>query len=51
MTATIIFITNYGQRWQMTKQFKNENHLNNFIKYICKTKNYMLDEVYKSINK
>ena len=51
MTATIMFITNYGQRWQMTKQFNNEQHLNNFIKYICKTKNYMLDEVYKSINK
>jgi len=51
MTATIMFITNYGQRWQVTKQFNNDEHLNNFINYICRTKNYMFDEVYRATNK
>lgn len=46
MTATIIFMTNEATRWQVTKQFNNDNHLNNFINYICKKKNYHFDEVH-----
>jgi len=42
---SITFITNFGERWQVTKQFKNDNHLNNFINYICKSKNYICDEI------
>ena len=44
MTATIIFATNKGTKWRVTKQFNNDEHLNNFINYICRTKNYLCDK-------
>lgn len=32
--------------WTLTKEFKDEKHMNNFISYIIRTKGYMLDELY-----
>lgn len=32
--------------WTMTREFKDMRHLDNFIDYICRTKNYSLDEVW-----
>ena len=32
--------------WSMTKEFNDLRHCNNFIKYIERTKGYMLDEVF-----
>lgn len=32
--------------WTVTKDFNNEQHMDNFIAYICRTKGYNLDEVY-----
>lgn len=32
--------------WTLTKEFKDEKHMDNFISYIIRTKGYMLDEVY-----
>ena len=52
MRATLQFETgkvSYGRGkslWTMTKEFKDEKHMDNFIAYICKSKNYLLDEVW-----
>lgn len=32
--------------WTMTKDFADLRHLDNFVTYICRTKGYLLDEVY-----
>ncbi len=32
--------------WTLTKEFKDEKHMDNFISYIIRTKGYMLDELY-----
>lgn len=32
--------------WTMTREFNDMRHLDNFIDYICRTKNYSLDEVW-----
>ena len=32
--------------WTMTKDFNDLRHLDNFVNYICRTKGYLLDEVY-----
>jgi hypothetical protein len=56
MRATLQFETgkvSYGRGkalWTMTKEFKDEKHMDNFIAYICKTKGYYLDEVYLDTN-
>lgn len=52
MKATLQFETgkpryNGGKGvWTMTREFKDMRHLDNFIDYICRTKNYLLDEVW-----
>ena len=47
MKATIKFRTDRAKDWYVTKEFADEQHLNNFIGYICRTKNgYTLDEVF-----
>jgi hypothetical protein len=52
MKATLQFETgkiNYGKGkslWTLTKEFKDQKHMDNFISYICRTKGYFLDEVY-----
>jgi len=48
MTASIVFKTNQAKTWLVTKQFTNDEHLNNYINYICRTKNFMCDEIYTS---
>lgn len=43
------FKPHYGRGkalWTLTKEFKDESHIKNFISYIKKTKGYMLDEIY-----
>ena len=51
MKATLQFETgkpryNGGKGiWTMSREFKDMRHLDNFIDYICRTKNYLLDEV------
>jgi hypothetical protein len=52
MKATIQFETgqvSYGKGkglWTLTKEFTDHKHMDNFIAYICKSKNYLLDEVW-----
>jgi hypothetical protein len=52
MKATLQFETgkpryNGGKGlWTMTREFNDMRHLDNFIDYICRTKNYLLDEVW-----
>jgi hypothetical protein len=40
------FMTDKGKRWTIRKIFFTETHLNNFVRYIIKTKGYHLDEIY-----
>jgi len=44
--VTLVFITNMGKRWCLTRHFKNEDHLRNFINRIERTKNYTFDEIF-----
>ena len=45
MKATIQFETGSGL-WTVCKEFKDEKHVDNFIRYIMRTKDYYLDEVW-----
>ena len=45
LNATIQFNTGRG-RWTVRKEFNDERHVDNFIRYIMRTKNYYLDEVW-----
>ena len=40
------FKTDKGKRWTIRRSFFTETHLNNFVRYIHKTKGYYLDEIY-----
>jgi hypothetical protein len=51
MTRTIKFRTDQAKDWIVTKQFKDQLHLSNWIGYICRTKNYLLDEVFEEESK
>lgn len=47
MRATIKFRTERAKDWYVTKEFADEKHMDNFIGYICRTKDgYTLDEVF-----
>lgn len=46
MNATIKFETTDGRYWIVKKEFADKKHCDNFIAYICRTKNYMLDELF-----
>jgi hypothetical protein len=52
MKATLQFETGkipYGRGkplWTLTKEFKDQKHMDNFIAYIHRTKGYYLDEVF-----
>lgn len=52
MKATIQFETgrpSYDGRkslWTIDKEFNDKYHMDNFIAYICRTKGYLLDEVW-----
>jgi hypothetical protein len=45
-SVTLMFITNMGKRWCLTRDFNNEEHLKNFINRIERTKNYTFDEIF-----
>ena len=45
MKATIQFETGSGL-WTVQREFNDETHVDNFIKYINRTKGYFLDEVW-----
>lgn len=44
-THKITYGSSRGQ-WVLTKEFNDLKHCNNFIDYICRTKNYSLDELW-----
>ena len=46
MKATLKFETTDGRYWTIKKEFADLQHMKNFIAYIRKTKNYMLDETF-----
>lgn len=46
MNATIKFETTDGRYWIVKKEFADKKHCDNFIAYICRTKNYLLDELF-----
>ena len=46
MNATIQFTTAYGKSVVMTRNFNDENHMNNFITYVSKKYSYTFDEVW-----
>jgi hypothetical protein len=47
MKATIQFINNYGKQVVMDGLlFNDKRHLDNFINYVCRKYNYVLDEVW-----
>jgi hypothetical protein len=46
MNATLKFETTDGRYWTIKKEFADLQHMKNFIAYIRKTKNYMLDETF-----
>ena len=47
MKATIKFRTDRATDWYVTKEFADEKHLDNYIGYICRTKQgYLCDEVF-----
>ena len=46
MNATIQFTTAYGKSVVMSRNFNDENHMNNFITYVSKKYSYTLDEVW-----
>lgn len=46
MNATIQFTTAYGKSVVMSRNFNDENHMNNFIKYVSKKYSYTFDEVW-----
>ena len=45
LNATIQFTTGRGM-WTVRKEFNDEQHVDNFIRYIKRTKGYYLDEVW-----
>jgi hypothetical protein len=46
MKVQLKFRTPDGHDWFLNKTFNDEIHVRYFIHYICRTKNYMLDEIY-----
>ena len=47
MKATIKFRTDRATDWYVTKEFADEKHIDNYIGYICRTKQgYLCDEVF-----
>lgn len=47
MKATIKFRTDRATDWYVTREFADEKHLDNYIGYICRTKQgYLCDEVF-----
>jgi hypoxanthine phosphoribosyltransferase len=42
--ATLSFYTESENSWVVFKEFNDDEHLSNFIKYIHRTKGYNLDE-------
>ncbi len=42
--ATLQFRTKSATNWVVFKEFNDDDHLSNFINYICRTKGYTLDE-------
>lgn len=46
MNATIQFTTAYGKYVTMSRNFNDENHMNNFIAYVSKKYSYTFDEVW-----
>lgn len=46
MNATIQFTTAYGKSVVMSRNFNDENHMNNFIAYVSKKYSYTFDEVW-----
>jgi hypothetical protein len=48
MSRLVVFITPGGDRRVISKEFNNQKHLDNFIDYMYRKYNYMLDEVFEN---
>lgn len=44
--ATVQFYTGSPYGWYVTKMFKDEEHIDNFIAYIKRTRGWNLDELW-----
>ena len=47
MEYRLEFLDTKARRRRIIKEFNDSKHLDNFIAYIERTKNWMLDEVYE----
>jgi len=47
MSVVLVFRTRNAREWVVSREFKDEAHMNNFIAYIRNKFGYELDEVYK----
>ena len=51
MKATLKFrLKADASDWYVTKVFADKKHMDNYIKLVCRTKNYFLDEVWYNEN-
>jgi hypothetical protein len=41
------FVNRFGETIYMDKQVKDDNHLNNFINYVCRVHKYTFDEIWE----
>lgn len=46
MKVQLKFRTTDARNWFINRTFNDEQHVRNFINYICRTKNFTLDEIY-----
>lgn len=49
MYAVLEFWNGSGRKVCIKRTFNDERHMDNFIKYICRTKGWVLDEVYHDL--
>jgi hypothetical protein len=47
-SVTLKFKTDQGRPWIIQKHFNDKTHCRNFVRGICKRKNYVLDEMLDS---
>lgn len=47
MSVVLVFRTRNAREWVVSREFRDEAHMNNFIAYIKNKFGYELDEVYK----
>jgi hypothetical protein len=48
--VSLVFITDRGTKWYLTRDFNSKQHIDNFINSIVRNKNYTFDEIYYSVD-